>query len=70
MCEKQKPNKPNVVTIPLQGLLVGQLGTTLVDLQIVTGTDLGRASAFITGATVGYMSGAFFSGAVFDKVNY
>ncbi|CAG5123773.1 unnamed protein product [Candidula unifasciata] len=37
-------------------------------LQIITGTDLEGASAFLTGFTAGYMAGSLFSGVVFNKV--
>ncbi|CAG5123774.1 unnamed protein product [Candidula unifasciata] len=51
------------------GLTIGQVGTTLIDLQLITGTNLEGASAFITALTAGDMIGAFISGAVFNKVN-
>ncbi|XP_059145271.1 sodium-dependent glucose transporter 1A-like [Physella acuta] len=51
------------------GLVVGQIGPTFLDLQIITGTDVEKASAFFTGGSVGYLTGSVISGAIYNKVN-
>ncbi|BFY98860.1 hypothetical protein BsWGS_01900 [Bradybaena similaris] len=51
------------------GLTAGMNGASLLDLQIITATDLESASAFFTGSIGGGMAGSLFCGIVFNKIN-
>ncbi|XP_013094907.2 sodium-dependent glucose transporter 1A-like isoform X1 [Biomphalaria glabrata] len=51
------------------GICVGQMGPSFLDLQIVTNTDVEKASAFFTGSSIGYLTGSILSGALYTRVN-
>jgi FHS family Na+ dependent glucose MFS transporter 1 len=52
-----------------QGWALGQMGPSLLDLQIITDTDLKEASALFTSHAVGNMVGAIVTGALYDRYN-
>ncbi|XP_033761423.1 sodium-dependent glucose transporter 1-like [Pecten maximus] len=51
------------------GWVVGQFGPALPELQIITGSPLEKASAFLTAGATGYMVGSLLSGILFDRLN-
>ncbi|CAG5134955.1 unnamed protein product [Candidula unifasciata] len=51
------------------GMVVGQNGPTFLDLQIITNTDLEQASAFFTGASIGYLTGSITAGTIYSRLN-
>lgn len=57
-------------SVNFQGMAVGQMGPTFLDLQIITNTDLEKASAFFTGASIGYLAGSITAGALYSRVSY
>ncbi|XP_067661056.1 sodium-dependent glucose transporter 1C-like [Haliotis asinina] len=53
----------------MSGWVNGQRGPSLLDLQIITGTDLSQGSAFFTAAAIGSLVGAVAGGAIYDRFN-
>jgi FHS family Na+ dependent glucose MFS transporter 1 len=53
----------------LQGFAIGQRGPAFLDLQIITQTDVEKASFFYTASSVGYLVGSLVAGVVYDKLN-
>ncbi|XP_046566541.1 sodium-dependent glucose transporter 1-like [Haliotis rubra] len=53
----------------MSGWVNGQRGPSLLDLQIITGTDLSQGSAFFTAAATGSVVGAVAGGAIYDRFN-
>ncbi|XP_046559263.1 LOW QUALITY PROTEIN: sodium-dependent glucose transporter 1A-like [Haliotis rubra] len=53
----------------MSGWVNGQRGPSLLDLQIITGTDLSQGSAFFTAAATGSLVGAVAGGAIYDRFN-
>ncbi|XP_046566540.1 LOW QUALITY PROTEIN: sodium-dependent glucose transporter 1A-like [Haliotis rubra] len=51
------------------GWVNGQRGPSLLDLLIITGTDLSQGSAFFTAAATGSVVGAVAGGAIYDRFN-
>uniref|UniRef100_A0A0B7A6Q1 Major facilitator superfamily (MFS) profile domain-containing protein n=2 Tax=Arion vulgaris TaxID=1028688 RepID=A0A0B7A6Q1_9EUPU len=51
------------------GMAFGQSGPTLLDLQIITKTDLEASSFFLTATSVGYLAGSVLCGVIYDRVN-
>jgi FHS family Na+ dependent glucose MFS transporter 1 len=45
------------------------MGPAFLDLQIITSTDLEKASAFFTSGSVGYLLGSLVAGIVYERVN-
>ncbi|XP_067662743.1 sodium-dependent glucose transporter 1C-like [Haliotis asinina] len=53
----------------MSGWINGQRGPSLLDLVIITGTDLSQGSAFFTAAATGSVVGAIAGGAIYDRFN-
>ncbi|XP_046360933.1 sodium-dependent glucose transporter 1A-like [Haliotis rufescens] len=53
----------------MSGWINGQRGPSLLDLQLITGTDMSQGSAFFTAAAVGSLVGAVAGGAIYDRCN-
>ncbi|XP_048245907.1 sodium-dependent glucose transporter 1A-like [Haliotis rufescens] len=53
----------------MSGWINGQRGPSLLDLQLITGTDLSQGSAFFTAAATGALVGAVAGGAIYDRCN-
>ncbi|XP_021359036.1 sodium-dependent glucose transporter 1A-like [Mizuhopecten yessoensis] len=51
------------------GWAVSQFGPSFLDFQIITRTDVKKASGFLTSRSVGYLAGAVLSGMLFDRFN-
>ncbi|XP_060072697.1 sodium-dependent glucose transporter 1A-like [Ylistrum balloti] len=51
-----------------QGFAKGQIGPSLIDLQIISGVGLGEGSALLTTIYLGYMGGACVGGAIYSRV--
>ncbi|CAG5123775.1 unnamed protein product [Candidula unifasciata] len=51
------------------GMALGQSGPTLLDLQILTNSNLEAASLFLTSSSVGYLAGSILCGFIYDRVN-
>jgi MFS family permease len=45
------------------------MGPAFLDLQIITNTDLEKASAFFTAHAIGYLVGSLVGGVLYDKFN-
>ncbi|XP_050409313.1 sodium-dependent glucose transporter 1A-like [Patella vulgata] len=51
------------------GFQVGQRGPSFLDIQLITNTNVEIASTFFTAGSVGYLSGSFISGILYDRFN-
>lgn len=51
------------------GWTMGQTGPSFLDLQLITGSTLEKASAFLTSGSVGYLSGSMISGFLHNKLH-
>ncbi|XP_050408583.1 sodium-dependent glucose transporter 1A [Patella vulgata] len=51
------------------GIVFSQRGPSFLDLQLITDTDVEKASTYFTATAVGYMSGSFAGGVLFDRFN-
>ncbi|KAK6192310.1 hypothetical protein SNE40_003799 [Patella caerulea] len=51
------------------GFQVGQRGPSFLDIQLITNTNVEKASTFFTAGSVGYLSGSFISGILYDRFN-
>ncbi|XP_069110855.1 sodium-dependent glucose transporter 1A-like [Argopecten irradians] len=51
------------------GWSTGQFGPAFLDLQIITNTDVTKASAFLTGRSIGNLAGSVINGFIFDRFN-
>lgn len=52
-----------------QGWSAGQNGPSFLDFQLITNTTLDKAVAFMTGGTVGYLTGSVIAGFLSRRVN-
>jgi len=57
------------VALFVQGLVIGQVGPTFLDIQIITGTDVTQASVFFTANSCGFISGAAILALIEHKMN-
>ncbi|XP_050410171.1 sodium-dependent glucose transporter 1B isoform X2 [Patella vulgata] len=51
------------------GFQVGQRGPSFLDIQLITNTDVEKASTFFTAGSVGYLCGSLISGVLYDRFN-
>ncbi|KAK6192066.1 hypothetical protein SNE40_003610 [Patella caerulea] len=51
------------------GIVFSQRGPSFLDLQLITNTDVEKASTYFTATAVGYMAGSFAGGVLFDRFN-
>ncbi|KAK6192309.1 hypothetical protein SNE40_003798 [Patella caerulea] len=51
------------------GFQIGQRGPSFLDIQLITDTNVEKASTFFTAGSVGYLSGSFISGVLYDRFN-
>ncbi|XP_055957635.1 sodium-dependent glucose transporter 1A-like [Patella vulgata] len=51
------------------GFQGGQRGPSFLDIQLITNTNVEKASTFFTAASVGYLSGSLISGILYDRFN-
>ncbi|KAK6192297.1 hypothetical protein SNE40_003789 [Patella caerulea] len=51
------------------GFQGGQRGPSFLDIQLITNTNVEKASTFFTAGSVGYLSGSFISGVLYDRFN-
>ncbi|XP_050419475.2 sodium-dependent glucose transporter 1-like [Patella vulgata] len=53
----------------MMGFNVGQRGPSFLDLQLITNTDIEKASTYFTAGSVGYLFGSSICGLLYDKFN-
>ncbi|OWF47705.1 sodium-dependent glucose transporter 1A-like isoform X2 [Mizuhopecten yessoensis] len=51
------------------GWASGQFGPAFLDLQIITRTNVKKASGFLTSRAVGYLAGGILTGLLFDRIS-
>ncbi|KAK6192412.1 hypothetical protein SNE40_003881 [Patella caerulea] len=51
------------------GFQVGQRGPSFLDIQLITNTNVEKASTFFTAGSVGYLCGSLISGVLYDRFN-
>ncbi|XP_055957816.1 sodium-dependent glucose transporter 1A isoform X2 [Patella vulgata] len=51
------------------GFQIGQRGPSFLDIQLITNTNVEKASTFFTAGSVGYLCGSFISGVLYDRFN-
>ncbi|GFN90658.1 sodium-dependent glucose transporter 1 [Plakobranchus ocellatus] len=58
----------NSLALFVLGVMLSMKGPSFIDLQIITGTDVERGSAFFTAYAFGYMLGSLIAGAMYNRV--
>ncbi|KAK6192282.1 hypothetical protein SNE40_003778 [Patella caerulea] len=51
------------------GIQIGQRGPSFLDVQLITNTNVEKASTFFTAGSVGYLCGSLISGVLYDRLN-
>ncbi|XP_060062915.1 sodium-dependent glucose transporter 1-like [Ylistrum balloti] len=51
------------------GWMLGQVGPSLLDLQLITNVTLETAAFYVTSLCAGYMAGSFLGGILYDRFN-
>ncbi|XP_033747301.1 sodium-dependent glucose transporter 1-like isoform X2 [Pecten maximus] len=58
-----------VLSFFILGWMLGQVGPSLLDLELITGVTLETAAFYVTSLCAGYMAGSLLSGVLYDRLN-